>query len=202
MTSQKDQTYTNIPTFKILLWLSMVSMVMMFAGLTSGYIVRQAEGNWFQFELPPIFYISTRIYCSEQFEYVRAIMGVKKTIWVNSHLADDNVRTWARLYLHTIRSLVETGGFRRVLYRKPIRIISLCSQRFTLPTLLEACCILWLLQHVQYRKNITRIITFRWSYVPSSGIFWMVYGSTSSSLLVVHSIKTLFRLKLLKELLH
>ncbi len=77
-TSPKDQTYTNIPTFKILLWLSMVSMVMMFAGLTSGYIVRQAEGNWFQFELPPIFYISTAFIVVSSLSMQWAIMGVKK----------------------------------------------------------------------------------------------------------------------------
>lgn len=78
MTSQKDQTYTNIPTFKILLWLSMVSMVMMFAGLTSGYIVRQAEGNWFQFELPSIFYISTAFIVVSSLSMQWALMGVKK----------------------------------------------------------------------------------------------------------------------------
>jgi len=76
--SQKDSTYTNIPTFKILLWLSMVSMVMMFAGLTSGYIVRQAEGNWFQFELPPIFYISTAFILVSSLSMQWALMGVKK----------------------------------------------------------------------------------------------------------------------------
>ncbi|MFZ9943844.1 MAG: cytochrome oxidase subunit III, partial [Bacteroidia bacterium] len=52
---------TQIPTFKILLWLSMVSMVMMFAGLTSGYIVRQAQSNWLVFDLPEIFTYSTII---------------------------------------------------------------------------------------------------------------------------------------------
>lgn len=51
----------TIPTPKILLWFSMVSMVMLFAGLTSGYIVRRAEGNWTQFELPSLFYLSSGI---------------------------------------------------------------------------------------------------------------------------------------------
>ena len=54
-----NETYTNIPTAKILLWLSMVSMVMLFAGLTSAYVVRQAEGNWTQFDIPLPFFIST-----------------------------------------------------------------------------------------------------------------------------------------------
>ncbi|WP_020530650.1 cytochrome c oxidase subunit 3 [Flexithrix dorotheae] len=41
------------------LWLFMVSVVMLFAALTSAYIVRQAEGNWYVFELPELFTYST-----------------------------------------------------------------------------------------------------------------------------------------------
>ena len=44
---------------KPMLWISMVSMAMVFAGLTSGYIVRRAEGNWLYFDIPYTFYIST-----------------------------------------------------------------------------------------------------------------------------------------------
>lgn len=56
-----QETYTRIPTLKLLLWLAMVSIVMLFAGLTSGYIVRQAESNWQVFDLPAIFYVSTAL---------------------------------------------------------------------------------------------------------------------------------------------
>lgn len=37
---------------KFALWLFMVTVVMIFASLTSAYIVRQAEGNWVVFDLP------------------------------------------------------------------------------------------------------------------------------------------------------
>ena len=57
----EERTYTRIPTAKVLLWISMVSMIMLFAGLTSAYIVRQAEGNWVLFELPRMFYFSTAL---------------------------------------------------------------------------------------------------------------------------------------------
>lgn len=76
--STNNETYTKIPTFKILLWLSMVSMVMMFAGLTSGYIVRQAEANWFVFELPPIFYLSTVFIVLSSVSMQWAWMSVKR----------------------------------------------------------------------------------------------------------------------------
>lgn len=44
---------------KFVMWLFVLSSVMMFAGLTSAYIVRQAEGNWKIFDLPSTFYITT-----------------------------------------------------------------------------------------------------------------------------------------------
>ncbi len=42
-----------------LLWGAIVSSCMIFAGLTSGYIVRQADPGWMSFELPALFKIST-----------------------------------------------------------------------------------------------------------------------------------------------
>ncbi len=42
-----------------MLWIGMVSMAMVFAGLTSGYIVRRAEGNWIVFDLPHEMWNST-----------------------------------------------------------------------------------------------------------------------------------------------
>ena len=44
---------------KFMMWLSIGSMVMEFAGLTSGYMVRQAQGNWRYYELPAMFWYST-----------------------------------------------------------------------------------------------------------------------------------------------
>jgi cytochrome c oxidase subunit 3 len=76
-TSERE-TYTKIPTMKLLLWLAMVSMVMMFAGLTSGYVVRQAESNWQVFELPSIFYVSTILLLLSSVSMQWAYAGVKK----------------------------------------------------------------------------------------------------------------------------
>jgi cytochrome c oxidase subunit 3 len=51
----------NMNPKRFLLWMFMVSIVMIFASLTSAYIVRQAEGNWLAFELPSILWYSTII---------------------------------------------------------------------------------------------------------------------------------------------
>jgi len=44
---------------KFMMWVAMASMSMAFAGLTSGYMVREAQGNWRYFTLPHIFWFST-----------------------------------------------------------------------------------------------------------------------------------------------
>ena len=46
---------------KFALWLFMVSIVMIFASLTSAYIVKRSDGEWLMFELPTIFQLSTAI---------------------------------------------------------------------------------------------------------------------------------------------
>ena len=46
---------------KPLLWVGIISIIMMFAGLTSAYVVRADNGNWLLFDLPNAFYLSTAV---------------------------------------------------------------------------------------------------------------------------------------------
>ncbi len=46
---------------KFALWLAMASIVMMFGAFTSAYIVKHAAGNWLDFRLPDIFFLSTMV---------------------------------------------------------------------------------------------------------------------------------------------
>ncbi len=54
-----ERTTNKIHPLKFALWISMGSIVMMFIALTSAYIVRRSAGNWLEFELPRIFFVST-----------------------------------------------------------------------------------------------------------------------------------------------
>jgi len=78
MSQKKADTITGIPTPKMLLWISIVSMIMLFAGLTSGYIVRQAEGNWLLFDLPKIFLLSTILIMLSSISMQLALLPLKK----------------------------------------------------------------------------------------------------------------------------
>ncbi len=57
---EPQQTLSMHPK-KFALWLFIVTVVMIFAALTSAYIVRQSEGNWLEFELPLTLYITSGI---------------------------------------------------------------------------------------------------------------------------------------------
>src|SRR5436189_5554976 len=51
----------GVNPLKFIVWLFIVSITMMFAAFTSAYIVRQAEGNWQEFEFPTIMLFNTLI---------------------------------------------------------------------------------------------------------------------------------------------
>ncbi len=46
---------------KFALWIAIGSIIMMFGGFTSGFIVRKSQGNWLHYKLPVEFYISTGV---------------------------------------------------------------------------------------------------------------------------------------------
>lgn len=65
-------------TAKPLLWIGIVSIVMLFAGLTSAYVVRADNGNWNVFSLPNITIISTAIMIMSSFTLLIAQQAIKK----------------------------------------------------------------------------------------------------------------------------
>lgn len=54
-TQQKQKMHPH----KFMLWVAIGSIVMMFAGLTSAFIVKSNQTNWITVELPKAFWIST-----------------------------------------------------------------------------------------------------------------------------------------------
>lgn len=59
------------------LYIAMASIAMMFAGLTSAYIVRKAQPNWRVFELPSVFWISTVVIVSSSITIALALKAHK-----------------------------------------------------------------------------------------------------------------------------
>jgi len=63
---------------KFALWLFIVSIVMLFAALTSAYIVKQADGNWLSFDLPSAFILSSVIIVTSSITMHLAYLSAKK----------------------------------------------------------------------------------------------------------------------------
>lgn len=49
----------RIHPHKFLMWVAIGSIIMMFAGLTSAYIVKRSQVNWQMIEIPKLFWFST-----------------------------------------------------------------------------------------------------------------------------------------------
>ncbi len=66
---------------KPLLWIALASIVMAFAGLTSGYVVSRssllAENLWFQFALPDEFYYATAVIVASSLTLIWALLAAK-----------------------------------------------------------------------------------------------------------------------------
>jgi cytochrome c oxidase subunit 3 len=59
MATLSEQQHKRLHPHKFTLWVGIASMLMMFAGFTSAYIVKKNQSNWLEFALPPVFWYST-----------------------------------------------------------------------------------------------------------------------------------------------
>lgn len=55
---EPEETLSMNPK-KFILWLFIVSIIMLFAAMTSAYLVRRAEGNWLEYTIPAVFSYSS-----------------------------------------------------------------------------------------------------------------------------------------------
>jgi cytochrome c oxidase subunit 3 len=55
------QQKKRIHPHKFTLWVGLASIIMMFAGFTSAYIIKRNQGNWVNFDLPKVFWFSTAV---------------------------------------------------------------------------------------------------------------------------------------------
>jgi len=76
--SEEEARSIKARTAKPMLWVGIVGIVMLFAGMTSAYIVRQAEGNWLYFDLPNTFYVSTVVIVISSITMLVAQRAIKK----------------------------------------------------------------------------------------------------------------------------
>ena len=78
MTTKASENSGRVNPKKFSLWLLLLGILMLFSGLTSAYIVRKCDGNWFDFEIPPIFLYSTIIVLLSSVTMIWAYRAAKK----------------------------------------------------------------------------------------------------------------------------
>jgi cytochrome c oxidase subunit 3 len=78
MIAQPVKERRKIHPQKFMMWVAMASISMAFAGLTSGYMVREAQGNWRYYTLPHIFWFSTIPIVVSSFTFILGIKAFKK----------------------------------------------------------------------------------------------------------------------------
>ena len=72
------KTKNKIHPQKMYLYVGLGSIVMMFAGLTSAYIVKKSQSNWLDFELPKVFFIATVVILLSSFTMQMAVKKAKE----------------------------------------------------------------------------------------------------------------------------
>ncbi|MNE38213.1 Cytochrome c oxidase subunit 3 [compost metagenome] len=78
MTIQEHQQ-RSARSYKLLLWFAMISMTMMFAGLTSAYVVSKSRTDWMEnFQMPTAFFISTALILICSLTFLLAKKAIKK----------------------------------------------------------------------------------------------------------------------------
>ena len=72
-----EKKSTKIHPHKFTLWVGIGSILMMFAGLTSAYIVKRNQVNWQTFDLPVAFWYSTVVIILSSFTLMAAVNSFK-----------------------------------------------------------------------------------------------------------------------------
>lgn len=106
-----DTYQRKAKSYKTMLWVAMISMFMMFGGLTSAYIVSKSRPDWLgDFELPFAFTLSTIVIILSTFTFHFAVSAIRK---------DDRAKTtmflWITFVLGVIFVLLQFKGFGQVI---------------------------------------------------------------------------------------
>jgi cytochrome c oxidase subunit 3 len=123
-TIENSEQRKRIHPHKFSMWLAMGSITMMFAGLTSAYIVRHAQGNWVDYKLPMHFYWSTAAIILSS---ITMILGIKA--FKSRDMGKYRMLITSTLVLGILFMALQYTGF-KALYASNIRVDGNPSESF------------------------------------------------------------------------
>src|ERR671921_441572 len=78
MTTVSTQQRNRIHPHKFVLWVAIASIIMMFAGLTSAFIVKSGQAGWQGIKTPSIFWYSTAVMVASSITIQAALRAFKQ----------------------------------------------------------------------------------------------------------------------------
>ena len=102
----------KIHPHKFALWVGIGSILMMFAGLTSAYIVKRNQANWVTFNLPIAFWYSTAVMILSSLSLVMAVKAFKERA-----MGRYRIMTAATLVLGVLFIVLQVVGFRQLWHK-------------------------------------------------------------------------------------
>jgi cytochrome c oxidase subunit 3 len=111
MMTLEEHNERKSQSFKLILWFAMLSMVMMFAGLTSAFIVSTSRPDWLNdFKMPTAFLLSTLVIIISSFTFHM----VKKSIQLNNR-SKTSFFLGVTLFLGLLFVFLQFEGFNQII---------------------------------------------------------------------------------------
>jgi len=92
---------------RLILWCFLVASILMFGGLTSAYIVRMAQGNWYKFDIPNIFFLSCFVIMGSSASMIVAYRASK-----NDELNQVKYGLWGAFALGVLFFIMQIQGWK------------------------------------------------------------------------------------------
>ena len=106
-----DSYQQKAKSYKTMLWVAMISMFMMFAGLTSAYIVSKSRHDWLgDFELPFAFTLSTIVIVLSSFTFHFAVSAIRK-----DNRSKTSMFLWITFVLGVMFVFLQFKGFGQII---------------------------------------------------------------------------------------
>ncbi len=110
-TYSQEEYDKKAKSYKMLLWFGMISVVMMFAGFTSAYVISKSRPDWLtDFKMPSAFIVSTLIMLISSGTYYLAIKAIR-----NNQPSKTTLLLWITLFLGIGFIYLQFHGFAQVI---------------------------------------------------------------------------------------
>jgi len=180
MTIQKEKEVLRLRPQLFALWVGMCSIVMMFGAFTSAYMVKHAAGNWLEFPIPSVFYVSTALIVASSITLHLAYIGYKRqhklmyqgllvaTMLLGIGFVASQYAGWQALFAMGVDMKANVSGSFFYLITGTHAVHVLAGVACLVVALLHAFTLKF--EYTDRRKNRFELVVHYWHFV---GILWI-----------------------------